>query len=235
VRKNRILIAIAVISFMALTIITGGSVTSSGQQPSIPSWIKNTAKWWGEGQISDDEFIKALQWLIDQKILVVQSNNVTPATNIQKVVNPLAILLPSSDDIGPLWKIYDSTKSKIISSPRETGDIEQIFQKTAVTPPTIMTIDIVKFYNGNDAGAFYNGVLTDYKSKGGFQEWSFPTIEKTVCFGAIQSTGQQSSRIQLFCVRGDTVILAVATGNDIGMGADTQASMNIILNRIQVY
>lgn len=52
----------------------GFSINATAQQPPIPSWIKNTAKWWGEGQISDDEFIKAIQYLIDQKILIITSN-----------------------------------------------------------------------------------------------------------------------------------------------------------------
>ncbi|TSA18095.1 MAG: hypothetical protein D4R72_02815 [Nitrosopumilales archaeon] len=40
----------------------------------IPNWVRNVAKWWGEGQIGDSDFIKGLQYLIDQKILVVQQS-----------------------------------------------------------------------------------------------------------------------------------------------------------------
>jgi phospholipase C len=40
----------------------------------IPYWIKNIAKWWGEGQISEDEFVNALQYLIDKGILIVPSH-----------------------------------------------------------------------------------------------------------------------------------------------------------------
>lgn len=35
----------------------------------IPQWIKDNARWWAEGKISDREYINALQWLIDQGIL----------------------------------------------------------------------------------------------------------------------------------------------------------------------
>jgi len=42
--------------------------TSSYQ---IPEWIKNNAKWWAEGLITDDDYIKGLQYLIEQGILKV--------------------------------------------------------------------------------------------------------------------------------------------------------------------
>ena len=46
---------------------------SLAQVPSynIPSWIKNTAKWWAEGSVTDDDFIKGVQYLIQQGIIQV--------------------------------------------------------------------------------------------------------------------------------------------------------------------
>jgi len=35
----------------------------------IPSWIKNNAKWWVEDAITDDEFIKAIEYLVEKKII----------------------------------------------------------------------------------------------------------------------------------------------------------------------
>lgn len=43
-------------------------------ESSIPSWIKNNAKFWANGDISDNEFITAIQWLIDNNILKVNSD-----------------------------------------------------------------------------------------------------------------------------------------------------------------
>lgn len=37
----------------------------------IPSWIKNTASFWVDEQISDQEFLNALQFLVNEKILVI--------------------------------------------------------------------------------------------------------------------------------------------------------------------
>jgi hypothetical protein len=38
----------------------------------IPSWIKNNAKWWAEGRISDIEYVKAIEYLINQGIIRIK-------------------------------------------------------------------------------------------------------------------------------------------------------------------
>ena len=35
------------------------------------SWIRTTALWWGQGKISDDDYINALEYLIDNKIITI--------------------------------------------------------------------------------------------------------------------------------------------------------------------
>ncbi len=37
----------------------------------IPGWIKNTASWWSEGLITEDEFIKGIEYLVEKRILNV--------------------------------------------------------------------------------------------------------------------------------------------------------------------
>jgi hypothetical protein len=52
----------------------GGTQTSGGTQTTqivIPSWIKNNAKWWHEGSIGDPDFVKGLQYMIQNGIVVV--------------------------------------------------------------------------------------------------------------------------------------------------------------------
>jgi hypothetical protein len=43
----------------------------------IPSWIKNTAKWWSEGSVTDDDFIKSIQYLMQQGIIVIPTTQVS--------------------------------------------------------------------------------------------------------------------------------------------------------------
>jgi hypothetical protein len=35
----------------------------------IPDWIKTNAKWWVDNQISDDDFVKAMEWLVANGVL----------------------------------------------------------------------------------------------------------------------------------------------------------------------
>ncbi len=37
----------------------------------IPNWVKTNAGWWSEGAISDEEFLKSIQFLIESGIIVV--------------------------------------------------------------------------------------------------------------------------------------------------------------------
>lgn len=44
---------------------------SHGEQYQIPTWVKNNAKWWSEGQLNDEEFIKGMQFLVTQGIVKI--------------------------------------------------------------------------------------------------------------------------------------------------------------------
>ena len=37
----------------------------------IPDWIRNNAKWWSEGAITDADFVKGIQFLAQQGIIIV--------------------------------------------------------------------------------------------------------------------------------------------------------------------
>ncbi len=39
----------------------------------IPSWVKNNAKWWSQGQIGDDQFVQGIQYMIQQGIIQIPS------------------------------------------------------------------------------------------------------------------------------------------------------------------
>ena len=51
------------------------SFTSAQTNSLIPSWIKNTASFWVDDQITDQEFLTALQFLINEGILVIPSES----------------------------------------------------------------------------------------------------------------------------------------------------------------
>ncbi|MDE1762755.1 MAG: hypothetical protein KGH88_00725 [Thaumarchaeota archaeon] len=48
---------------------SNSSATNGAHQ--IPSWVKNTAKWWSDGQVGDQDFVKGIQWLVSNGIIIV--------------------------------------------------------------------------------------------------------------------------------------------------------------------
>jgi hypothetical protein len=50
---------------------------SSGTQDNlqIPSWIKNNAKWWAQGSLTDDEFTKGIQYMIQKGIMKIPQHH----------------------------------------------------------------------------------------------------------------------------------------------------------------
>jgi len=56
-------IAVAILSITVVSILA--------EEELIPSWIRNIAGFWADRQISDKEFLSALQYLVEQGILVI--------------------------------------------------------------------------------------------------------------------------------------------------------------------
>ena len=67
-KKRIILLGLIVVS-LSFSLVT----YSSAQTNSIPSWIKGIAGFWASDQISDRDFLGALQYLIDHEILLDSS------------------------------------------------------------------------------------------------------------------------------------------------------------------
>jgi len=44
---------------------------AAADQIHVPSWVKNNAKWWSEGFVGDDDFIKGIQYLVDRGLMVI--------------------------------------------------------------------------------------------------------------------------------------------------------------------
>ena len=57
----------------------------------IPSWIKNNAKWWADGDIPDSAFVSALQWLIKNGIMQLSLERISfiPIDDVK--ISPLVI------------------------------------------------------------------------------------------------------------------------------------------------
>ncbi|MGQ0771340.1 MAG: peptidase [Nitrososphaerota archaeon] len=52
-------------------------------EATIPSWIRNNAKWWAEGTIGDSDFVSGIQFLIKQEILKIPPTTDKPSNSNQ--------------------------------------------------------------------------------------------------------------------------------------------------------
>ena len=66
--KNRY--KLLVLTFFSISLFSSLTVNISAQEI-LPLWLKTTALWWGEDKISDQDFINALQYLVENKLLVI--------------------------------------------------------------------------------------------------------------------------------------------------------------------
>ena len=49
----------------------------------IPNWVKNNAGWWEEGKINDPSFVKGIEYLLDNLIIQIPSNQkITPNSGL---------------------------------------------------------------------------------------------------------------------------------------------------------
>ena len=62
IKNASIFIAIIICSLLSVPVLF-----LDVQAQNVPDWIKNTAKWFGEGQVTESEFLNAIKYLIENK------------------------------------------------------------------------------------------------------------------------------------------------------------------------
>src|SRR5712692_8817455 len=79
-------ILIIMVLFLSVGIaIVSLSIDASAEQYSIQSWIKDTAKLWGDDKIGDSNFKQGLQWLIENKIMTIPEGKTHSGSNNQQI------------------------------------------------------------------------------------------------------------------------------------------------------
>ena len=60
--------------FVILTVVVSMTMPQAfAEDHQIPEWVKNNAKWWSEGKISEQEYLNSIEFLIDNKILKLET------------------------------------------------------------------------------------------------------------------------------------------------------------------
>ena len=80
---------VIIILVVVFVIGLGLALNVSAEEGLIPSWIKNTASFWVDGNVEDSEFISALQYLLNEGILVIPSEQTEEIDTSQLTVQEL--------------------------------------------------------------------------------------------------------------------------------------------------
>lgn len=106
---------------------------------SVPEWVKNTALWYGEGGISEGEFLNMIKFLIENKVIVVEiaEESAPQVMNAEIFIpngnydvsgagfySPLNLEIPVGTTVT--W-INDDSVPHNIQSMDETGNVIQLF------------------------------------------------------------------------------------------------------------
>lgn len=64
-----------VLAIVSLVIVFAGIISTSAEETTIPEWVKSTLVMWSKGEISDQEFVTAIDYLKDKGIVKLSSVN----------------------------------------------------------------------------------------------------------------------------------------------------------------
>ena len=104
----------------------------------VPEWVKNNALWYGQGVISESEFLNAIKFLIEEGVLVVETSEPVPQVMDATVIipngnfdvtgagfySPLNLEVPVGSTVT--W-VNDDSVPHNIQSMDEKGNVIQLF------------------------------------------------------------------------------------------------------------
>ena len=138
-----------------------------GDSDVIPNWVKNTASWWSEDQISETEYIASLQYLIDEKIIKV---NPAPITSVFAT----DVLIPDEQ----------RAHSFVVHVKNPNYDLDDTYYT------------FVQFFNRNEASGQPNGVLTGSPDSPEFVLGSLPSHDKKKLYNFVSESVKPGGQIQ---------------------------------------
>jgi len=105
---------------------------------SVPEWVKNNALWYGQGDISESEFLNAIKFLVDNGIIVLDTTSVVSEMIKDEIIIPngnfdvsgsgfyLPLNLEISTNTKVTW-VNDDSVPHNIQSQDEFGNVIDLF------------------------------------------------------------------------------------------------------------
>ena len=123
---------------------TATTVYSTDYQ--IPSWTKNVALFWGQGEIDDGEYVEFLQFLVDEEIITIPNDSSNDVSQLENKVASLESEISSlkSSIATDLKNAYDDGYSAGISSASSSAPVQPEPAPEPPSPSETRTIDAVE-------------------------------------------------------------------------------------------
>ena len=135
---------------IVLSIVFVSISTNSVSAETIPEWVKNNALWYGQGIVSESEFLTAIKFLIANDIIVIESDKTDTNQDSRIVIPngnfdvsgasfylPLNLEIPAGTTV--IWTNDDSVPHNI-QSQDEFGSVTDLFNS-----PPMNTGDTFEF------------------------------------------------------------------------------------------
>jgi len=135
--RNVSKVTFVLVMVLSISLVSISSNFASAQ--SVPDWVKNTALWYGEGIISEGEFLNMIKFLIENEVIVVETieEPVPQAVNAEIFIpngnfdvtgagfySPLNLQIPTGTAVT--WINEDSVPHNI-QSMDDSGNVIQLF------------------------------------------------------------------------------------------------------------
>ncbi len=127
------------ITIIAISIVTLISFsTDFANAENVPNWIKNNALWYGQGEITETEFLNSIKFLIENDILVLENDDKIKRNQLTQIIIPNgnyvvsggAVYLPLNLEINPNTTVQwlnDDVVPHTVQSQDEYGEIIGLF------------------------------------------------------------------------------------------------------------
>ena len=88
-----------------LLILTIG-VTTTHAESIVPEWVQNTALWYGQGTISEKEFLESITYLINSKIIFLDEQEKEEILDATIVSEDVIVTKPQINQCSVLYQSY---------------------------------------------------------------------------------------------------------------------------------
>jgi plastocyanin len=151
---------ISIIAVCGVLFLGSMMLYPSASAESLPQWIKNTALWYGEGSISETEFLNAIQFLIENDLIELEQDEIVTENINSSVLIPngnydvsgtsfyIPLNLEVTRGTNVIW-VNDDSVPHTVQSQNDKGEVIGLFNSAPLqTGETFeYTFDEAGLYN----------------------------------------------------------------------------------------